>query len=156
MIEEYFHKLFQKLFVSPAVATIRTVKQRVQEEDGYLRIKCRLQNGQRLEFAEYVQVHDDDIIVITYNYQWQDAHGGFVKRWDYDFIYNNPRNPDVRGVPLKRIRELFPFGKIDSWRITLAPPISRRITRIHPVLYHVFNTFYFLRTHVLCWISKSP
>jgi hypothetical protein len=72
----------------------------------------------------------------------------------YDFNYNNPQNPDVRGVPLKRIRELFPQGKIDSWRITLAPPISRRVTRIHPALYTVFKLFPFLRTHRLCWIQK--
>ena len=72
----------------------------------------------------------------------------------YDFVYNNPRNPDVRGVPLKHIRELFPRGKIYSWRITLAPPISRRVTRLHPALYAVFNLFPILRTHVLCWIQK--
>jgi hypothetical protein len=76
----------------------------------------------------------------------------------YDFIFNNPRNPDVRGVPLKRIRELFPQGIMDSWRITLAPPISRRVCwlvcRIHPALYSLFNLFPFLRTHCLCWIQK--
>jgi len=94
MIEDYFHKLFQELFVSPAVATFKTVKQRVQEEDGYLRIKCRLQNAQRFEFAEYVQVHGDKIIVITYNYQWQDAHGGLVKRWD-----NVPHHKEVDSFP---------------------------------------------------------
>jgi len=80
MIEDYFHSLLEKLFISPAVSSFKTVKQRVQEEGGYLRIKCRLQNAQRLEFAEYVQVHGDGIIVITYNYQWQDAHGDLVKR----------------------------------------------------------------------------
>jgi hypothetical protein len=64
MIEDYFHKLFQKLFVSPAVSSFRTVKQRVQEEEGYLRIKCRLQNAQWLEFAEYVQVQGNGIIVL--------------------------------------------------------------------------------------------
>jgi hypothetical protein len=94
MIEDYFHKLFQKLFVSPAVSSLRTVKQRVQEEDGYLRIKCRLQNAQWLEFAEYVQVHGDVIIVITYNYQWQDAHGDLVKRWD-----NVPHHKGVDSFP---------------------------------------------------------
>ena len=72
----------------------------------------------------------------------------------YDFIYNNPRNPDVRGVPLRRIRALFPEGKIHHWKLTLAPPISRRVTRLHPSLYHVFNLFPFLRTHLLCWIQK--
>jgi hypothetical protein len=94
MIKEYFHTLLQKLFVSPAVSSFKTIKQQVQEEDGYLRIKGRLQNGQRLEFAEYVQVHDDDIVVITYNYQWQDARGDLVKRWD-----NVPHHKGVDSFP---------------------------------------------------------
>ena len=72
----------------------------------------------------------------------------------YDFLYDNPRNPDVRGVPLRRVRALFPDGAMRSWRVTLAPPINRRVTRIHPGLYSVFNALPFLRTHVLCWIQK--
>ncbi len=78
--------------------------------------------------------------------------GGIV--W-YDFVYNNPSNPDVRGVSVKRIKELFPQGSIKIWRVTLAPPISRRVTRFNPLLYSVLNLLPFLRTHVLCWIEKS-
>lgn len=77
--------------------------------------------------------------------------GGII--W-YDFVYNNPNNPDVRGVPLARIRELFPEARIESHRVTLAPPIARRITRLHPNLYPVFNALPLLRTHLLCWIKK--
>ena len=73
----------------------------------------------------------------------------------YDFTYDNPKNRDVRGIPLKKIKELFPEGKINHWRLTLAPPISRTVTKIHPSLYHIFNMFPFLRTHLLCWIEKS-
>ena len=73
----------------------------------------------------------------------------------YDFIYNNPANPDVRGVPVKQIRKLFPHGEMLVRRVTLAPPISRRVCRIHPHLHHVFNAIPWLRTHVLCWISKK-
>ena len=29
----------------------------------------------------------------------------------YDFTVNNPRNADVRGVPLARLRTLFPQGR---------------------------------------------
>lgn len=72
----------------------------------------------------------------------------------YDFTFNNPSNPDVRGVPLKRVRELFPQGRISVRRVTLAPPISRRVVRIHPVMYGVFNALPLLRTHVLCFIQK--
>lgn len=72
----------------------------------------------------------------------------------YDFIYNNPRNHDVKGIPIRKIRELFPEAEIKIWRVTLAPPISRLIAKFHPSLYTLFNFFPFLRTHVLCWIKK--
>lgn len=85
-------------------------------------------------------------------WQWIKPGGGLL--W-YDFIYNNPNNPDVRGVPVSRVRELFPNGKMTVKRVTLAPPISRRVCRVHPNAYHLFNAISLLRTHVLCWIQKT-
>jgi ubiquinone/menaquinone biosynthesis C-methylase UbiE len=79
--------------------------------------------------------------------------GGFVL-W-YDFVYDNPKNPDVKGVTLRRIGKLFPQGTLRSQRVTLAPPISRLVTRVHPELYTLLNAFPFLRTHVLCHIKKA-
>lgn len=84
---------------------------------------------------------------------WKLVKPGGGVLW-YDFIYNNPKNPDVRGVPIKRIRELFPEGEIIIKRVTLAPPIARVVTRLHPSLYTILNVFPFLRTHTLCWIKK--
>ena len=72
----------------------------------------------------------------------------------YDFRYNNPKNPDVRGIPVREVYRLFSGGNIQIWKVTLAPPIARLVTRIHPNLYHVFNCLPFLRTHILCWINK--
>ena len=40
------------------------------------------------------------------------------------------------------------------WSVTLAPPIGRRLCKILPALYPVFNAIPLLRTHVLCWIQK--
>jgi SAM-dependent methyltransferase len=85
-------------------------------------------------------------------WSWVKPGGGIL--W-YDFIYKNPINRDVRGVPVSRVRELFPEGPMTVRHLTLAPPISRRVCRIHPSLYTVFNMFPFFRTHVLCWIRKS-
>jgi SAM-dependent methyltransferase len=84
---------------------------------------------------------------------WTAVRPGGGVLW-YDFTFDNPRNPDVRGVPLSRIKTLFPQGRIEARRITLAPPINRVVTRLHPRLYTVFNTLPFLRTHLLCWIAK--
>jgi SAM-dependent methyltransferase len=72
----------------------------------------------------------------------------------YDFTVNNPRNRDVRGVPLQRVRELFPHAHISSRRVTLAPPLARALCRVHPLLYGVFNRLPLLRTHRLVWLHK--
>jgi ubiquinone/menaquinone biosynthesis C-methylase UbiE len=73
----------------------------------------------------------------------------------YDFTFDNPWNKDVSGVTYNRVKELFPYGQIKKWRITLAPPLSRLVTKVHPVFYDLFNLFPFLRTHILCWIKKT-
>ncbi|MES2993273.1 MAG: class I SAM-dependent methyltransferase [Pseudomonadota bacterium] len=84
-------------------------------------------------------------------WRWTKPGGGVL--W-YDFTVDNPRNPDVRGVPLARVRALFPHGEVQARRITLAPPIARAVTRVHPDLYTLFNLLPPLRTHVLAWIAK--
>ncbi len=84
---------------------------------------------------------------------WRWTRPGGALLW-YDFAYDNPSNRDVRGVPLRRVRELVPQGRFEVHRVTLAPPIARRVCRVHPSLYTVFNALPFLRTHLLCWIEK--
>ena len=84
-------------------------------------------------------------------WRWVKPGGGVV--W-YDFTVDNPRNPDVRGVPLSRLRELFPEGLVRHERVTLAPPIARLVCRLHPRLYGAFNAWPVLRTHVLAWVGK--
>lgn len=78
--------------------------------------------------------------------------GGWVL-W-YDFTMDNPANRDVRGVPRRRLAELFPQGRIEAQRITLAPPIARRVCALHPALYPVFNALPLLRSHLLAWVQK--
>ena len=84
-------------------------------------------------------------------WRWVQPGGGVL--W-YDFTVDNPRNPDVRGVPLHRLRALFPQGLVQAKRVTLAPPIARAVTGVHPGLYPVFNVVPLLRTHVLAWVGK--
>jgi len=84
---------------------------------------------------------------------WQWVKPGGAVLW-YDFTFNNPNNPDVRGVPLQRVQALFPQATISARRVTLAPPLARRVASIHPMLYTLFNSIPWLRTHILCWIAK--
>ncbi|NKI95084.1 class I SAM-dependent methyltransferase [Rhizobacter sp. SG703] len=84
---------------------------------------------------------------------WRWVKPGGAVLW-YDFTVDNPRNPDVRGVPLSRLEALFPHGRVDRLRVTLAPPVARAVAPLHPALYTLFNTLPALRTHVLAWIAK--
>jgi SAM-dependent methyltransferase len=84
---------------------------------------------------------------------WRWVRPGGAVLW-HDFTVNNPRNPDVRGVPLSRVRALFPQAQLDVRRITLAPPLARRVCAWHPALYPVLNALPLLRTHVLVWVGK--
>lgn len=108
--------------------------------------------------AVFVSTVFSSLLDDAFQHRLADAMWGWVKPgggvlW-YDFTVDNPRNADVRGVPLWRLRALFPQGTVQSRRITLAPPIARAVTRVHPALYTLVNTLPPLRTHVLAWISK--
>ena len=85
---------------------------------------------------------------------WRWLRPGGAVLW-YDFAVDNPRNPDVRGVSRTLLRALFPQGRLQVQRITLAPPLARRVCRLHPSLYTAFNAIPLLRTHLLAWITKS-
>jgi SAM-dependent methyltransferase len=85
-------------------------------------------------------------------WRWVAPGGGVL--W-YDFTVNNPRNRDVRGVPLARLRQLFPQAVITHRRVTLAPPLARPLCRLHPGLYPIANALPLLRTHVLAWVGKA-
>jgi len=84
---------------------------------------------------------------------WRWLKPGGALLW-YDFIVDNPRNRDVRGVPLRRVRELFPQGRLQWQRLTLVPPLARAVCKLHPAAYTVFNTVPWLRSHVLAVIEK--
>jgi SAM-dependent methyltransferase len=84
---------------------------------------------------------------------WSWVKPGGAVLW-YDFCVDNPRNPDVAGVPMKRVRQLFPQAEADGLRVTLAPPVARGVCRLHPSLYRVFNALPWLRTHRLVWLGK--
>jgi SAM-dependent methyltransferase len=84
---------------------------------------------------------------------WRWVKPGGAVLW-YDFTVNNPRNPDVRGVGLRRVHELFPQARISARRVTLAPPLARPLAALHPALYGVFNLLPALRTHVLALLVK--
>jgi SAM-dependent methyltransferase len=69
----------------------------------------------------------------------------------YDF-WVNPRNPEVQALGMNDIRRLFPGAEIDAKRVTLAPPIARRLAGVSWLSCALLDAFPFLRTHWLALI----
>lgn len=79
---------------------------------------------------------------------------GGVILW-FDLRMNNPRNPNVRGIPADEIRSLFPSCRVQLRRVTLAPPIARLVVPISWTAAAILEELPFLRTHYLALIRKS-
>lgn len=86
----------------------------------------------------------------TAMWRWVKPGGGVL--W-YDMRVDNPANPDVRGLPASRLAALFPQGRVQARRVTLAPPLARRLPA---AAYPLFNALPLLRSHLFAWIQKAP
>lgn len=106
-----------------------------------------------LQSTVFSSLFDDGFQQTLAQRMWSWVRPGGAVLW-YDFTWNNPRNPDVRGVPMARVRALFPEAQIDARRVTLAPPLARTIGRWPGAVHGLLATLPFLRTHLLAWIGK--
>jgi ubiquinone/menaquinone biosynthesis C-methylase UbiE len=79
--------------------------------------------------------------------------GGGALLW-YDFTVNSPRNPAVRKVNRRELRQLFPrlTGEIRS--VTLAPPLARLVAPRSWALATLMEAIPLLRTHLLAVLVK--
>lgn len=97
---------------------------------------------------------DDDFQQTLAAAMWRWLRPGGAVVW-YDFAVDNPGNADVRGVPVRRLRALFPQARFEIRRVTLAPPLARGLCRVHPALASLVNVVPWLRTHRLAWLTKT-
>lgn len=73
----------------------------------------------------------------------------------YDFCFDNPRNPDVRGVRKREIAHLFPDCHIELRRVSLAPPLARFLAPYSWLVCHVLSRVRMLNTHYLALVSRK-
>jgi len=78
--------------------------------------------------------------------------GGMIL-W-YDF-WINPFNPQTRGIRPGEIRNLFPECRIDFERITLAPPLARRLAKFSWGLCLFLESLKIFNTHFLAAIHPE-
>ena len=79
--------------------------------------------------------------------------GGLIL-W-YDFCFNNPRNPDVRGIRKHEIAQLFPGCRIDLRKVSVAPPLSRLIAPYSWLGCYALERLRIFNTHYLGVIQRN-
>lgn len=79
--------------------------------------------------------------------------GGYIF-W-YDFRFNNPANPDTRAIKLSEIRRLYSGWPVQADKITLLPPLTRRVARFSTGFLNLLSLLPILRTHYLAIIGPK-
>ncbi len=80
------------------------------------------------------------------------APGGTIL-W-YDFYVDNPRNPNVRGVRAKDVHALFPGYSARTRRVTLLPPLARRLVPVSHLLAEALTALRLPNTHLLIALRR--
>lgn len=73
----------------------------------------------------------------------------------YDFLVNNPWNSNVRGVRAGEIQALFPGYQARLKRITLAPPLARRLVPLSWLAATALERLVLLNTHYIGLLRRE-
>jgi ubiquinone/menaquinone biosynthesis C-methylase UbiE len=93
--------------------------------------------------AHFKETIAGDIVRVT-------KPGGLIL-W-YDLRLNNPRNPAVRGIGARELRRLFPGCPIRLKRMTLLPPLARKVVPVSWTAAMLLEVVPLLRSHILAII----
>jgi SAM-dependent methyltransferase len=78
--------------------------------------------------------------------------GGLILSYDF---WLNPTNPQTRGIRPAEIRRLFPNCTYEFHKITLAPPLARRIVPVSWMLALVLESLQIFNSHYLVAIHPQ-
>lgn len=73
----------------------------------------------------------------------------------YDFFMDNPRNANVRGIGRRELASLFPDCRIWLRRVTLAPPLARRIVPVSWLVASALERVRLLNSHYFAVIRRD-
>jgi hypothetical protein len=81
-VEEYFDGVERFLLLSPVVLSFSVREREERLQEGFIRIRAALSNGDLLEAFEFVVAKPHRILTLTYRIHWQGREGDLKRRWD--------------------------------------------------------------------------
>jgi SAM-dependent methyltransferase len=107
-----------------------------------------------LQYTAFSSILDEQVKANLAGEMLRTLRPGGLILW-YDF-WLNPTNPQTRGIRPAEIRSLFPGCRYIFWKITLAPPLARRIVPVSWGLALVLESLKIFNTHYLAAIRPLP
>jgi len=108
------------LIASPILAEYTVVRSWADTNDGYIRIRATLANGDFLEAAEYFVRHQSGLETADYRHQWMDAAKTKLRR-RWDCTPDHPKLPNfLHHVHIERedsVQESRLIGLLDLLRL---------------------------------------
>ena len=91
----YLAEIELALIASQIVTEYNVVRSWSNTDDGFIRVRAVLANGDFLETTEYFAIEQGNVATIDYRHQWMDASREiFRARWDC-----TPHHPEIDGFP---------------------------------------------------------
>lgn len=72
----------------------------------------------------------------------------------YDFRYPSPTNPNTRPMPRRKFEKLYDGFHVDARKITVLPPLARRLGRANALLYRALGRIPLLNSHYMALLTK--
>jgi hypothetical protein len=94
-VEALLESEYAVLLSHPVVRSVEVVRYSVNRLGGYLRVRCRLTNGDYPEIALHVNVSKQGVAIDDYRYQWMDSDQKLLRRRRD----NTPHFPGLSGFP---------------------------------------------------------
>jgi SAM-dependent methyltransferase len=105
------------------------------------------------QFTVFTSVLDEALRRCIAQEMWRVLRPGGAVLW-YDFRFQG-HNPAVRAIHPSEVRALFPKGTFAVRRVTLAPPIARRLASLSWLGCEILARVPWLLTHDLLLIRNS-
>jgi len=106
-----------------------------------------------MQFTVFTSILDVDIKMKIAREMLRVLKSDGLITW-YDYFIKDPKNPDVNSIKNREIHNLFPLSDIQINKITLAPPLARRIACRSFFIGCVLESLKIFNTHYLAMIKK--
>ncbi len=88
---DYVESVKERLSTDSVVISFDIIREFSNLNEGFIRARTNLTNGDILDFSEFVK-QANDLELVSYRYQWLDKNKKHIRRWDNALHYPKLNN----------------------------------------------------------------